>query len=47
MMHTLQAFMGHANISTTAKFYCRVTKTDADKARAAMRDDKPDLRLVG
>jgi len=46
-MHTLQAFMGHANISTTAKFYCRVTKEDEDKARAAMRDDKPDLRLVG
>ena len=29
-MHTLQAFMGHANISTTAKFYCRVTKEDED-----------------
>ncbi len=40
-MHVLQEYMGHSNIATTARFYCRVQKQDADTARRAMRDEQP------
>ncbi len=40
-MHVLQVYMGHANITTTAKYYCRVQEQDADAARKAMRDEQP------
>jgi integrase len=40
-MPTLQTWMGHASIATTAKFYCRVRESDADKLRQSMADDQP------
>ncbi len=46
-MHVLQKWAGHSNVATTAAFYCRVQEHDAKLARDAMRDETPELRLVG
>ncbi len=53
-MHVLQRLMGHADITTTAKFYLGATEGYADQIRDALslKTDaqltrKPKMRLVG
>jgi hypothetical protein len=46
-VHVLQKWGGWAKAETVLKYYPRVRKSDADKLRDAMRDDEPQLRLVG
>jgi len=45
-MHVLQKWAGHASIATTAKFYCRVRQSDAERLRQSMTSDEPTLRLA-
>jgi integrase len=42
----LREWMGHSSVSTTAKFYCRVRESAANKLRQSMTSDEPVLRLA-